>query len=90
MNSADPWSDETSASGFPRAEIAPLKAFIQSQQGRTDADSLWVLCDVMRSMTRALLPQFVDLLPIYRTWLETAEPGARRSVEGAVRVLSQA
>jgi hypothetical protein len=73
-----------------RAQVGPLKAFIRSQQARADADSLWVLCDVIRSMTRALLPQFVDLLPIYRAWLRTADPAARRSVKGAVRVLETA
>jgi hypothetical protein len=44
----------------------------------------------MRSMTRTLLPDFFDLLPIYQDWLETAEPKAQRSVAGAIRVLEGA
>jgi len=70
-----------------RGQVEPVKAFIRDHRDVTDADSLWVLSDVMRSMTRQLLPQFVDLLPVYRRWLETAEPRAQRSVEGAIRTL---
>lgn len=76
-----------------RGDLAPLKAFIRSVAASgepLDADSLWVLCDVIRSMTPELLPRFADLLPLYQRWLETAGPQARRSVEGAVRVLSKA
>ena len=73
-----------------RGEIEPVKQFVRDHAGRTDADSLWVLSDVARSMTPAFLPEFVDLLPIYEAWLETAEPKARRSVEGAIRVLQKA
>ncbi len=73
-----------------RGDTAPVREFILRHRERTDADSLWVLCDVVRSMTPALLPEFTDLLPVYRRWLETAEPRARRSVEGAIRVLSTA
>lgn len=70
-----------------RGQVTPLKAFIKAQQHVFDVDSLWVLCDVIRSMTPELLPQFADLLPVYRTWLETADPKARRSVEGAIHIL---
>jgi 3-methyladenine DNA glycosylase AlkD len=73
-----------------RGETAPVNAFVRARRDATDADSLWVLCDLMRSMTRTLLPDFVDLLPIYQDWLETAEPKARRSVAGAIRVLEGA
>jgi 3-methyladenine DNA glycosylase AlkD len=73
-----------------RGEVEPVKQFVRDHQDVTDADSLWVLCDVARSMTARLRPQFVDLLPIYRRWLETAEPAARRSVESAVRALEKA
>ena len=73
-----------------RGGVEPLKQFIRDHQKVTDADSLWVLSDAMRSMTRQLLLQFVDLLPLYRRWLETAEPQARRSVEATVRTLESA
>jgi 3-methyladenine DNA glycosylase AlkD len=88
----DPDNDVKRALSFglrvtARADVNPLKAFILAQAGRTDVDSLWVLCDAIRSMTGTLLPQFVDLLPLYRAWLNTADAGARRSIEGAIRVL---
>ncbi len=70
-----------------RGEASPLKEFIRTHQDLTDADSLWVLSDVMRSMTPQLAPQFVDLLPLYRRWLDRAEPKARRSIEAAIRSL---
>jgi len=72
-----------------RGQVAPLKAFIVSRGHVTDADSLWVLCDVIRSMTPELLPHFAGLLPVYQAWLETADPKARRSVEGAVHILRE-
>jgi 3-methyladenine DNA glycosylase AlkD len=90
----DPDTDVKRALSFAlrltaRGQVAPLKAFIVAQQHVTDAHSLWVLCDVIRSMTPELLPQFAGLLPVYQTWLETADPKARRSVEGAVRVIRE-
>jgi 3-methyladenine DNA glycosylase AlkD len=72
-----------------RGEVEPVKAFILAHRDITDADSLWVMCDLIRSGWKAQLPQFVDLLPIYRNWLETGEPRARRSVQGAIRILER-
>jgi 3-methyladenine DNA glycosylase AlkD len=88
----DPDTDVKRALSFglrltARGQVAPLKAFIVAQQHVTDADSLWVLCDVIRSMTPELLTDFADLLPVYQAWLETADPKARRSVEGAIHTL---
>ena len=73
-----------------RGEIEAVKGFIRDQRQVSDADSLWVLCDVIRSMTKKYLSDLVDLLPIYHAWLDSAEPKARRSVEGAVRTLERA
>jgi 3-methyladenine DNA glycosylase AlkD len=73
-----------------RGEVQPVRGFIIAHQHATDAASLWVLCDLIRSGWKAQLPQYIDLLPIYRNWLETAEPKARRSVQGAVRTLEKA
>ncbi|MBN1659068.1 MAG: DNA alkylation repair protein [Anaerolineae bacterium] len=73
-----------------RGDVEPVKQFIREQQAVTDADSLWVLGDVARSMTASLRPEFAALLPVYRRWLETAEPAGRRSVEAAVRALEEA
>lgn len=91
----DPDTDVKRALSFAlrlcaRGEVAPVKAFIVEHQGATDADSLWVLCDLIRSMWKALLPQFADLLPIYLHWLDTGEPKAQRSVHGAIRLLESA
>lgn len=72
-----------------RGEVEPVKQFVRDHRDVTDADSLWVLCDVIRSGWKAQLPQFVDLLSIYQAWLETAEPKARRSVQGAIRTLEK-
>jgi hypothetical protein len=73
-----------------RGDAGPVKDFVRANADRVDAGSLWVLCDVIRSLWRKLLPEFVDLLPVYEAWLETAEPRARRSVQGAVRLLTGA
>jgi 3-methyladenine DNA glycosylase AlkD len=73
-----------------RDDTEPVKRFIRDHRTATGADSLWVLCDVIRSMTVVFLPEFVDLLPVYRAWLETADPRARRGVAGAIRILEKA
>ncbi len=70
-----------------RGEVEPVKAFILAHRDATDADSLWVLSDVIRSLWKVQLPQFADLLPVYQSWLEKGDPKARRSVEGAIRLL---
>ncbi len=88
----DPDTDVKRALSFAlricaRGEVEPVKRFILAHRHVTDADSLWVLCDLIRSGWKAQLPEFADLLPVYQAWLETAEPRARRSVEGAIRLL---
>jgi len=70
-----------------RGDTEPVRRFILARQSAVDVHSLWVLCDVVRSMTRGLLPAFVGLLPTYRAWLDSAAPQAKRSVEAAVRLL---
>jgi 3-methyladenine DNA glycosylase AlkD len=72
-----------------RGEVEPVKAFVLAHQDVTDADSLWVICDLIRSGWKAQLPQFADLLPVYHNWLETAEPKAQRSLQGAIRILER-
>jgi 3-methyladenine DNA glycosylase AlkD len=88
----DPDTDVKRALSFAlrlsaRGDPLPAKAFIVSHQDVTDTHSLWVMCDVIRSMWKALLPEFVDLLPIYRAWLEQGDPKAKRSTEAAIRIL---
>jgi 3-methyladenine DNA glycosylase AlkD len=71
-----------------RGDVAPVKQFIRERRHVSDSNSLWVLCDLIRSLTRTLLPQFRDLLPVYQAFLDNAEPRSRRSVEGALRLLA--
>ncbi len=73
-----------------RGQIAPVRDFILAHQDVTDPNSIWVLCDVIRSMTKAFLLQFADLLPVYEAWLETADARTRRSVESAINTLRKA
>jgi 3-methyladenine DNA glycosylase AlkD len=73
-----------------RGQVAPVHDFILTHRDAADADSIWVLCDVIRSMTKALLPQFADLLPIYQAWMQTADARTKRSVESAINTLRKA
>lgn len=73
-----------------RGQIAPVREFILAHRDVADTDSIWVLCDVIRSMTKAFLPQFTDLLLVYEAWLETADARSRRSVESATKTLKKA
>ena len=71
------------ARGQPQAVVV----FIKRQAHRTDAASIWVLCDAMRSMTKKFLPQFKELLPLYEHWLELVETKSQRSVASAIKAL---
>lgn len=73
-----------------RGELEAVKTFIEAQAHRTDSSSIWVLCDVIRSMTKKFLPQFRDLLPIYENWLATVDSKSQRSVASAIKVLRSA
>jgi 3-methyladenine DNA glycosylase AlkD len=73
-----------------RGQIAPVCDFVLTHRDAADPDSIWVLCDVIRSMTKAFLPQFADLLPVYEAWLEAADARTRRSVESAIKTLRKA
>ncbi len=73
-----------------RGQIEPVHDFILSHRDAADPASLWVLCDVIRSMTKSFLPQFVDLSPVYESWLETADARTKRSVESAIKTLKNA
>lgn len=72
-----------------RGEVEPVRDFLARHVPPEDPAATWVLCDVIRSMTKSFLPEFAPLLPLYEAW--AAEPGLgaveRRSVESAVKVL---
>jgi 3-methyladenine DNA glycosylase AlkD len=73
-----------------RGEPGAVVAFIKDQAHRTDAASIWVLCDAMRSMTRKSLPLFKELLPVYENWLAEVDAKSQRSVASAISVLRSA
>jgi 3-methyladenine DNA glycosylase AlkD len=70
-----------------RGEPEAVVDFIKRQSHRTDAASIWVLCDAMRSMTKEFLPQFTELLPLYERWQELVETKSQRSVASAIKAL---
>lgn len=74
------------ARGDPRCVVD----FVERQSDRTDPDSIWVLCDAMRSMTKKLVPQFKGLLPVYRNWLTRVDARSHKSVASAIRILEGA
>lgn len=65
-------------------------AFVQRQIPPADPAATWVLCDVIRSLDRKLIPDFALLLERYQEW--GADPAVtskdRRSIESAVKVLA--
>jgi 3-methyladenine DNA glycosylase AlkD len=73
-----------------RGEPEAVVRFVKRQAQRTDAASIWVLCDAMRSMTKKFLPQFKQLLPFYEHWLESVETKSQRSAASAIKVLRSA
>lgn len=70
-----------------RGEPEAVVGFIKRQAHRTDAASIWVLCDAMRSMTKKSLPQFKGLLPLYEHWLELVGTKSKKSVASAIKAL---
>ncbi len=67
-------------------------AFLQNQISAANVDCVWVLSDVIKSMDRKILHQFVSLLPSFLDWKERMNPSAkeRRSLESAIAVLQNA
>jgi 3-methyladenine DNA glycosylase AlkD len=75
-----------------RAEIAPVVEFLSRHVPPQDPAATWLLCDVIRSMTKKFLPTFAALLPLYEQWAGDPALSAhdRRSVESAAKVLRRA
>ena len=75
-----------------RGDPKPVRQLLERSVPPDDASATWVLCDVVRSMTKTLLPHFRSLLPLYEEWSRDPELSAReqRSVESAVKVLGKA
>jgi len=74
-----------------RGEMAEMVKFLEAQVPPTNPAATWVLCDVIRSMTKSFLPEFESLLPKYQQWEQEPSLSTRdqRSVESAVKVLQK-
>ncbi len=74
-----------------RGEIPPVREFLAHHVPPTKQTATWVLCDVIRSMTKKFLPDFASLLPRYEQWAANPALSARnrRSVESAVKTLQR-
>jgi 3-methyladenine DNA glycosylase AlkD len=72
-----------------RGEISETVKFLQIQVPPKNHAATWVLCDVIRSMTKKFLPAFASLLPLYQKWADDPQLTSkdRRSVESALKVL---
>ena len=74
-----------------RGEISETRIFVEKHIPPANPAATWVLCDVIRSMTKSFLPEFASLLPKYQQWANDPNLSSqdRRSVESAVKVLQQ-
>jgi len=72
-----------------RGDVNEVVKFLETHVPPSNPVATWVLCDVIRSMTKKFIPGFSSLLPKFATW--SADPSLsskdRRSVESAVKVL---
>ena len=75
-----------------RGEIGPVRDFLERHVPPENLAATWVLCDVIRSMTKTFLLEFTSLLPVYEEWVADPSLSARdrRSVESAVNALRKA
>ncbi len=75
-----------------RGDIDKVKNFLEKQVPPQNPVATWVLCDVIRSMTKAFLPEFAALVPKYEAW--AIDPNIskkdQRSVESALKSLNKA
>lgn len=73
------------------AKTAPEQVcnFLQQHIPPADPAATWVLCDVIKSLDKKLLPRFTVLLSRYEQW--AAQPNLkgqdRRSIESAIKLL---
>jgi len=75
-----------------RGEVAAVVGFLARHVPPTGPSGTWILCDVIRSMSRESLPSFAGMLTRYERWAKDASLSAqdRASVESAVEVLKGA
>ena len=74
-----------------RGEVEPVRDFLVKHVPPKNAVATWVLCDIIRSMTKSFLPEFLTLLPAYKAWSndETLSAQERRSIESAIKTLEK-
>ena len=75
-----------------RGEVEPVYEFMKQHIPPENPVATWVLCDVIRSMGKAFLANFVPLLPLYEQWaaVPTLNTKDRKSIESAIKVLQKA
>jgi len=73
-----------------RADAGAVRVFVRRHAETRDPNAVWVLCDVIRSLWKNLLPEFADLRPVYEDLLEHVDARSRRSVESAIGLLARA
>lgn len=75
-----------------RGDITEVSKFLEKQVPPQNPMATWVLCDVIRSMTKTFLPEFASVVPQYEAW--AADPNLssidRRSVESAIKTFQKA
>jgi 3-methyladenine DNA glycosylase AlkD len=75
-----------------RGKLTETRKFLEGRVPPINPAATWVLCDVIRSMTKSFLPEFASLLPKYRQWAAdpNLNPKDLRSVESALQILAKA
>lgn len=75
-----------------RGDITEVRDFLEKQVPPQNPVATWVLCDIIRSMTKSFLPELNSLIPKYAAWAEDPDLTAkdRRSVESALKTLNKA
>jgi 3-methyladenine DNA glycosylase AlkD len=74
-----------------RGEIGPVHELLVEHIPPGNPAATWVLCDVIRSMARSYLSEFVDLLPLFEEWsaAESLTTTERHSIQSAIKTLQE-
>jgi hypothetical protein len=74
-----------------RGDIPAVRSFLEKHIPPQDSSATWVLCDVVRSMTKKFLPEFTSLVKNYQTWASdpTLNPKDLKSINSAIRILER-
>jgi hypothetical protein len=75
-----------------RGEVEPVYEFMKRHVPPENPSATWALCDVIRSMGKAFLSEFIPLLPLYESWAATPTLNTkdRKSIESAIKALQRA